>query len=492
MKRRCREAAGRLETRVHAEAAKHKTLGDSAFDEKHWDAAIIHYSVAIEVDPQYAIPWVNRGLAYEKQGNYIAALNDLVEAHKLMIRPDGITRCVESIDRIFKLIHQDGMWYKKRGDKAVMKESWADGISWYSRAIKKDQTFPHPYFNRAVCREHLGEFNEALTDYTQARELFKREDLVDNCRRAIERIKLLQQGRPVAAPGKAMMEFTGPSELAHQRSESDEPEVTFLELTEEKFAKLSIDDEKGEKDQSLEGKDDLSPFQLPVGEEGKEGKERNAEESIWSETEVSPDIVAFLQRPLSPLSPTSAATGVQAPDSLRLLRPCRPPFTRTNTAPVISPMSSPKPMPFHHHSKSALQLSGDKRDVGILPSLLPAPKVADREGGEKAGSKAGSKAAEVVSPVSPTQLPVPTQDSPDQENSPTVPLKEVAPLSASKASGLRQSFLMRTASKLIDDNGGLGGILHKRPTIDPSTPLLAAMNPDSPCSLIRTEGEAST
>jgi len=423
-----------------------------------------------------------------------------------MIRPDGITRCVESIDRIFKLIHQDGMWYKKRGDKAVMKESWADGISWYSRAIKKDQTFPHPYFNRAVCREHLGEFNEALTDYMQARQLFKREDLVANCQRAIERIKLLQQGRPVAAPGKdraPLMEFTSPLELARQRSESDAPEVTFLELTEEKFAKMSID-EKGilevEKDQSLEGKECQSPFQLPADEEGQERKERKAEESLWTEA-VSPEIVAFLQRPMSPLSPTSAAISVQAPDSLRLLRPCRPPFSRTNTAPMIlASVSSPKPTPSHQHSKSVtLQLSGDKSDVGILPSLIPslisarspAPK-ADRDGEKAGGKAAGEKVVVVVSPVPSTQGPVPTQGS-DQENSPMEePLKEVVPLSTSKTSVLRQSFLMRTASKLMDDNGGLGGILHKKPTIDPSTPLLAAMNPDSPCSLFRTEGEAST
>jgi len=494
MKTRCRQAVTRLEGKLHPAAEKHKQLGDKAYDSKQWGDAIGHYTAAIEADSQYASPWVNRGLAYEKQGNLVAALADLVQAHKLMTRPDGSSRCVEVIDKIFKKLHKNGMWAKKKGDKAVINENWGLGVWWYTRAISSDRTFPHPYYNRAVCREHLGQFSEALADYIQARELFKREDLVLNCQRAIERIKRLMAGKPPASPGRSetsLLDFTDPLELARQRSESKEPETTFLDLTEEKqrARRVSVSEEAKEE----QGADEVSAERSrskgskaasPVSDLLKwgEGKEQKASAVVASDSRTVGEA-------------RTAAAG--APDGMDMGRECCSPSQEELVQPAALVKCYSEPPPRTGSSDAALPsvkpLAFSRDDSGCevnVPTLIP-------EGAEQGASvptaqdpSAIVKArrelpALVIQPRSSIKLKqVPELEPMITASSSSPDSAEEQRAVAESASGLRSSSkaqLRRPSSRLRELSQLATPLLAKDKAASPGTPpsLLSGEPPQS-------------
>lgn len=222
MKIRCRKEADQIEQRLYTEAYKERKVGDKYFDQEKWQQAIVHYTKSIEIQPTYDAAYFNRAIAYAKEKNYAAALDNAALAHKLAVRPDRATRYANAIDWMSKKIHKKATWAKKRGDKCVKHQNWTRAIWWYTYAISKDRTFPHPYFNRGLCNEQLGHFDAAMEDYVQARELFKREDLIENCRRAIDRLKQAKsQGVPLSPLTQAVInEFVFPLDLARQKSES--------------------------------------------------------------------------------------------------------------------------------------------------------------------------------------------------------------------------------------------------------------------------------
>jgi tetratricopeptide (TPR) repeat protein len=198
---KCRKAVRRMEQEQRKDhvSFKLKEMGDRCLDAKKWQEAVVHYTAALEADPEYAAPWFNRGMAYLKQKNRVAALQDLARAHKLLKRPDLIQWAADEIDKIFAKLHKKGMWSKQQGDSSLEESNWARAVWWYTRALSADASFPHAYYNRAVCREQLGLLDEATADYLQARELFKREDLVESCQRGLTRIKAIKEVAATAA-----------------------------------------------------------------------------------------------------------------------------------------------------------------------------------------------------------------------------------------------------------------------------------------------------
>jgi hypothetical protein len=52
----------------------------------------------------------------------------------------------------------------------------------YTSAIQCDEKFIAAYYNRALTKNTLAEYEGAITDYTRAVELGMREPIVFNCR----------------------------------------------------------------------------------------------------------------------------------------------------------------------------------------------------------------------------------------------------------------------------------------------------------------------
>lgn len=64
-------------------ALEHLLQGDTYLYQQQFDAAITEYSKAIELDPEYAVAYNNRGRAYYEQGELDSAISDFDKAIEL-------------------------------------------------------------------------------------------------------------------------------------------------------------------------------------------------------------------------------------------------------------------------------------------------------------------------------------------------------------------------------------------------------------------------
>ena len=66
---------------VYAEtAAEDLQSGNDYFSQGYFDQAIIEYTKAIDIDPNYAKAYDNRGVAYAKEGSFSRAIADFTMA----------------------------------------------------------------------------------------------------------------------------------------------------------------------------------------------------------------------------------------------------------------------------------------------------------------------------------------------------------------------------------------------------------------------------
>ena len=115
---------------------------------KDWNGAITDYSEAIRLNPNHAIAYYNRGLAYGQLGEYQKALTDHTEAIRL--NPS----------------YADA--YNDRGNTYNWLKESQKAIADYSEAIRLNPNNANAYNNRGIAYDKLKEYQKALADYTQA------------------------------------------------------------------------------------------------------------------------------------------------------------------------------------------------------------------------------------------------------------------------------------------------------------------------------------
>ncbi len=166
--------------------------------------AIASYDHAVEVDPQAAIAYFNRGRAYGYQGNYQAALADLnkaidldpqyIEAYNnrgaLYYYVQGnYEAALADFNKAFEIDPQDAYAYGGRGALYYLQGKYEAALADFNKAIEIDPKDVYAYHDRALTYEKLGNRTAALSDYTQFMRLYKIEDDVSTF--VQERIKAL-------------------------------------------------------------------------------------------------------------------------------------------------------------------------------------------------------------------------------------------------------------------------------------------------------------
>ena len=120
-------------TTTNKEAEAALTKGNNAFENKDFDSAIIYFTKAIELDPNYAITYNNRGEAYSNLEQYPEALVDYTKAIEL--------------DPNYAIA------YNNRGEAysnlANHPTGTPDAIADFTKAIELDPKLAAAYFNRA-------------------------------------------------------------------------------------------------------------------------------------------------------------------------------------------------------------------------------------------------------------------------------------------------------------------------------------------------------
>ena len=140
-----------VETDANKAEAEYNKGVDFALYRENWDAAIACYTEAIRIKPDYAMAYINRGVAYAGKGQYDKAITDYTEA--IRIDPDDAKACVNR-----------GVVYGNKGqyDKAI-----AD----FTEAIRINPDYTDAYNGRGVAYRKLGNDVKAAADFAKAKEL---------------------------------------------------------------------------------------------------------------------------------------------------------------------------------------------------------------------------------------------------------------------------------------------------------------------------------
>jgi tetratricopeptide (TPR) repeat protein len=149
------------------------------------DLAITFNSLAIEIDPQLAEAYSNRGIARHAQEDHTGAIEDFTKA--IEIDPQsakaysyrGIARhaqedhtsAIEDFTKVIKIDPQSAKAYSNRGVARGGKEDHTGAIEDFTKAIKIDPQLAEAYSNRGVARGRQEDHTGAIEDFTKAIEI---------------------------------------------------------------------------------------------------------------------------------------------------------------------------------------------------------------------------------------------------------------------------------------------------------------------------------
>ena len=126
--------------------------GNAKYDLKDYNGAISDYTKAIELDPDYADAYNNRGLSKFKLEDYKGAIADYTKVIEL--KPDDAAT-----------------FYNSRGILKKKLKDYDGAITDYNKAISLNPDFAEAYKNRGISKENLGQ--PYCSDYKKACDLGK-------------------------------------------------------------------------------------------------------------------------------------------------------------------------------------------------------------------------------------------------------------------------------------------------------------------------------
>ena len=133
-------------------AETYLNLGNTMIHASELKKAIVMYDKAIQLKPDFAIAYYNRGFAKSLLGQYADAIADYDTAIQL----DPTNAYV---------------YYGFRGRVKADMGQHADAIADYDTAIQLDSANVHAYYNRGIAKSLLGQYADAIADYDTAIQL---------------------------------------------------------------------------------------------------------------------------------------------------------------------------------------------------------------------------------------------------------------------------------------------------------------------------------
>jgi len=120
-------------------------------NESDWQYKIDNYTKCLRIDPDRTVAYHNRGVAYDRLGNYNDAIADYTRAIRIESDDDG-----------------RAMAYKCRGFAYYQLGNNEDAIADYTRALRIDPDYAGAYNNRGIVYDKLKNYEDAIADYTRA------------------------------------------------------------------------------------------------------------------------------------------------------------------------------------------------------------------------------------------------------------------------------------------------------------------------------------
>jgi len=158
------------------------TRGNLKFKEKDYNGAILEYSKAIEINPDFEKAYHNRALAHNKLENYNEAIKDynkLIEINPInetaYYNRGNAKRDLEDFkgaiidySKAIKINPNLALAYKYRGISRIRLQDNLDAIKDFSKALEINPNDETVYYSRGIVRIFFRDFDEAIQDFVKA------------------------------------------------------------------------------------------------------------------------------------------------------------------------------------------------------------------------------------------------------------------------------------------------------------------------------------
>mgnify|MGYP001806441954 CR=1 FL=1 len=125
--------------------------GSAFFNSGQYDKAIKDYNKAIELNPEFALVFYNRGLSFFDLGQYDKAIKDYGKA--------------------IEMNPKNALAFHDRGSSFLNLGQYDKAIKDYGKAIELNPEFALAFYNRGLSFFNLGQYDKAIKDYGKAIEM---------------------------------------------------------------------------------------------------------------------------------------------------------------------------------------------------------------------------------------------------------------------------------------------------------------------------------
>lgn len=146
------------------------------------DEAIRCYTAALQLQPDYAKAYNNRGVAHANKSDHNEAINDYTEA--LRLQPDLVSAyinrglahdskrdfdgAINDYTQALRLQPDLASVYTDRGLARAMQGDTTEAIADHTEALRLNPDYAAAYTNRGIARAMQGDLAGAIADYTEA------------------------------------------------------------------------------------------------------------------------------------------------------------------------------------------------------------------------------------------------------------------------------------------------------------------------------------
>jgi len=150
-----------------------------------YDKAIKDYDKALEIDPELTQAYYNRGNSYSKLNQYERAIKDYDKA--LEIDPEyayaynnrgnsyyelnQYERAIKDYDKALEIDPEYAQAYYNRGNSYYELNQYERAIKDYDKALEIDPEYAYAYNNRGLAYHELNQHDKAIRDYDKALEI---------------------------------------------------------------------------------------------------------------------------------------------------------------------------------------------------------------------------------------------------------------------------------------------------------------------------------
>ena len=147
-----------------------------------WQDSVTFWTDVVHKTTKIALPYYNRGIAYEMNGNFISALNDYtiaIEYDRTNPKPynnrGGVKSylgdfkgAISDFDKSIELKSTSEEPFINRGIAKCMMKDFSGAIKDFDDAIRMNNKNPSSYFNRGNLYYSMSDYKNAISDYTHS------------------------------------------------------------------------------------------------------------------------------------------------------------------------------------------------------------------------------------------------------------------------------------------------------------------------------------